>query len=102
MKIAELLQINPQHLDELRSFFAGYEFTDVEIVAHETAPVNFNEPLTFGYSTQFETLKFDGVFRGKNHMHAIFTDGEDDSFYCVSFVHIGEIEDRIIFKLTVI
>ena len=98
MTIAELLQLNPKHLDELRSFFAGFEFVDVEVAAQEKTNRQFqNETLGFNYVEK--KLRFDGVFCGKNRTHVIFIDGlHDDTFYCFSYAQDGEFEDRIIFK----
>ena len=103
MTNAELLQINPQHLDELRSFLAGIEFDNVEIAAKETAPYQFAEE-TFGYEMLQKKLRLYGIFRGKDHTHIAFFNNDldqDDVFYCYSIVNVGgESEERIIFKLT--
>ncbi|MBQ3434943.1 MAG: hypothetical protein IJG24_07870 [Selenomonadaceae bacterium] len=100
MKNSELLQLNPQHLAELRSFFSGFEFDDVEILASEEVRAdNDHSPETFGFDHAVRHLKFDGVIRGKNHTHITFTDGESDCFYCFSYALVGGVEERIIFKL---
>lgn len=102
MKNSELLQLNPQHLAELRSFFSGFEFDDVEILASENAlPENSLDFNTFGFHTAAHNLKLDGVFRGNGRMHTLFHgDNEDDVFYCFSYALVGGVEERIIFKLT--
>lgn len=101
MTIAELLQLNPQHLDELRSFWAGFNFVDVEIVAKETVEANFLEAITYDYATALRKMKFDGVFRGKNHMHCVFASTTGNTFFCISHAKIGKTEERIIFKLVI-
>lgn len=103
MTNAELLKLHPQHLAELNSFFAGFNFTNVDIVAKEiVTPLSHvtDEPLTHEFAYQLKSLKFDGVFRGESHMHAIFTRDEDNVFYCISYARFDNIEERIIFKLT--
>lgn len=101
MTNAELLQLNPKHLAELRSFYSGLEFEDVELVAHEQFyTLNSDEFATCDFKFAFDKLKLDCVFGGDDdHTHALFTKGEDDIFYCVSYVRDGDIEDRAIFKL---
>ena len=99
MTNAELLQLNPQHLAELRSFFAGFEFDTVDIVAIErtTNEIEF-ESHKFGELA--DKLKLDGIFRGKDRTHYIFTAGEDDVFYCFSYAQLENVIERIIFKFT--
>lgn len=101
MTIAELLQLHPQHLEELRSFFAGWEFVDVEVAAQEKSNRQFQND-TFGFNFVENKLRFDGVFRGKNRTHVLFVNKEthaDDTYYCFSYAQDGEFEDRIIFKI---
>lgn len=102
MTNAELLQLNPKHLAELRAFYSGLEFVDVKLVAREQVwlPNNSGEFATFGFKDAYNALKLDCVFGGgDDHTHALFTKGEGDIFYCVSYVRDGDIEDRAIFKL---
>lgn len=102
MTNAELLRLNPKHLAELRTFFSGVDFDDVELVAREQVWTlnNNGEIATFWFKEVFDKLKLDDLFcGGDDHTHAIFTKGEDDIFYCVSYVRDGDIEDRAIFKL---
>ena len=101
MTNAELLQLNPKHLAELRSFYSGLDFVDVEIVAREQFyTLNSDEFATCEFGLAFNKLRLDCVFcGGDDHTHALFTKGEDDIFYCVSYVRDGDIEDRAIFKL---
>lgn len=103
MTAIEVLNLNPQHIAELKSFFKGFEFKDVEIVASEktNADSYIGDNQTFGFDMAYKKLKFDGIFLGKNRMHAFFTGGEDDVFYCISCAKVGNLEERIIFKLTV-
>lgn len=101
MTAIEVLNLNPQHIAELKSFFKGFKFKDVEIVASERTPANTFENWTFGFDTAYKKLHFDGIIRGNNRMHAIFTTDEDGYFYCVSFAKVGNLEERVIFKLTV-
>lgn len=100
MKIGELLNLNPQHLDELRSFFAGWEFVDVEIVVQEKTTEQF-QCQTLNFSHWMSKLRFDGVFRGKTHTHCIFVDDSytDNTFYCFSYAQVDGCEERIIFKI---
>lgn len=101
MKNSELLQLNPQHLAELRSFFSGFEFDDVEILAREEAPAENDIAFeTFGFNLAAKKLRFDSVVRGENHTHIVFVDGESENFYCFSYALVGGVEERIIFKLT--
>lgn len=99
MTNAELIQLNPQHIAELRSFYEGINFDNVDIVAKEVGLKNFEES-TLEFSLKFNQLRLDGVFRGKLHTHCVFSSDEDDTFFCVSFAKIGKVEERIIFKLT--
>ena len=102
MTNAELLQINPQHLDELRSFLAGFEFDNVEIAAKETVLHSFAED-TLDFQKEQRKLRLDGIFHGKDHTHFVFYNGVDDvddTFYCYSFAKVGNAEEHIIFKLT--
>ena len=39
MTIEEILSLKPQHIDELRSFYAVCPFDNVEIFARETADI---------------------------------------------------------------
>ena len=99
MTNAELIQLNPQHIAELRSFFVGFHFSDVEIVAKETTTQNLT-PETIKFGETLKKLKFDGCFFGETHTHVIFSAGEDNTFYCISHAKIGIAEEKIIFKLT--
>lgn len=101
MTNAELLQLNPKHLAELRSFYSGLDFVDVKLVAHEqVCTLDYTGTIaTCDFKFALDKLEFDGVFCGGDHTHAAFTKGEDDIFYCVSYVRDGDIEDRAIFKL---
>ena len=102
MTNAELLQINPQHLDELRSFFAGFEFDDIDIAAKETVLNSFDED-TLDFQEVQRKLRLDGIFHGKDHTHFVFYNGVDDvddTFYCYSFAKVDNVEEHIIFKLT--
>lgn len=102
MTIPELLKLNPQHLAELSSFFAGIEFDDtfeyVDIAAKEFSKNQF-EDATFGFDMEFKKLKFDGAFRGKDHTHCVFCGDEDDTFYVLSYAKVDGGEEKIIFKL---
>lgn len=102
MTNAELLQLNPQHIDELRSFFVGLPFDDAEIIAKETVPseYSFTNPISAVFANEFQKLTLDGIFRGKNSNHAVFSSEEDDTFYCISIAKIEQLEERILFKLT--
>ncbi|MBQ4494579.1 MAG: hypothetical protein II968_02320 [Selenomonadaceae bacterium] len=100
MTAVDLLQLNPQHIAELKSFFKGFEFTEIEIAAQEEPCGNTFENQTFGFECTCNKLKFDGIFLGKNRMHAVFTADEDDVFYCFSYAKVGKVEERIIFKLS--
>ena len=102
MTNAELLQLNPKHLAELRAFYSDLNFVDVELVAHEKAStLNYTcDIMTVEFKMVYDNLFLDCVFcGGDDHTHALFTKGEDDIFYCVSYVRDGDIEDRAIFKL---
>lgn len=101
MTIGELLQLNPQHLEELRDLYAGFTFEGVEIVARDKTSID-NDFEAFGFNTARKNLRFDSALRGKTHTHCIFVDKNytDDTFYCFSFAKIGEFTEAIIFKLT--
>lgn len=102
MTNAELLQLNPKHLAELRAFYPGLDFVDVKLVAQEQVCIlNYIcDPVTCEFRTAFNKLKLDGLFCGDDdHTHAVFHKDEDKIFYCVSYVRDGVIEDRAIFKL---
>lgn len=100
MSIEELMHINPKHLTALRDLYAGFPFDDVEIVMQETALCDETEEArTLGFACALHKIKFDSVICGKNRSHALFVADEDDGFYYVSFAHVGQLEDRVIFKL---
>lgn len=100
MKNSELLQLNPQHLAELRSFFSGFEFDDVEILAREEVYADNNPTFrSLDFNIEANKLHFDSVVHGDNRMHALFYGDEDNIFYCFSYALVGGVEERIIFKL---
>ena len=99
MTNAELLQLDPRHLAELRSFYAGCEFDDVDIFAREITIDNYQDR-TANFSYAMSKLVFDSVFCGEDHTHCVFHRNEDNVFYCVSHVQIGCVFEKIIFKLT--
>ena len=98
MTNAELLQLDPRHLAELRSFYVGCKFAHVEIVAQEIAP-NDLEDYTCGYAHVMSKLSLDNVFCGGDHTHCVFTNKHDDVFFCISIIKIGHEFEKIIFKL---
>ena len=100
MSIEELMHINPKHITALRDLYANFPFDDVEIVMQETALFDGTaEARTLGFAYALRKIKFDSVICGKNRSHALFVADEDNVFYYVSFAHVGQLEDRVIFKL---
>ena len=105
MTNAELLQLHPQHLAELKSLSDALKFDNVDIVAKETVVAQkfTTESFSLDFGYHLNQLEFDAYFRGEDHMHAIFIGKkhEDDTFYCLSYARADKLEERIIFKLTV-
>lgn len=104
MTIEEILSLKPQHIDELRSFYAVCPFDNVEIFARETADIE-------QHLGSFATKEFEEVFlsypcqhpvSGINRTHLVFADPAltPDTFI-VSYASDGEIEDRVIFRIIV-
>lgn len=96
-----LNNLAPEHRAELESFFKGFEFKSVSVVIREEIPRGESDVDEFYYKFIADNLQLDTLFYSGDRMHAIFTSNpaEDNVFYIFSFAPIGDIEERIIFKI---
>lgn len=104
MTFGELIQLNPQHVAELSSFFEGFEFDDVEIAAQEKVLANCTVQPRTTFDDALDNMRIDGIYRGKRGTHVLLQAKnrdymEDNIFYCVSCAKNGAYEEHILFKL---
>lgn len=100
MSIEEILNLHPRHIAALRDLRIDFPFNDVEIVERETAPAG-EPPYQLDFDQFLHKIRFDSFACGMEQTHALFTLDEEDTFYYVSYVRVGKVEDRVIFRVII-